>query len=708
TLRADYDGLKGQLDGAHSENERLTAELATLRAGAGDYSTLRADYDGLLAENARLKGDLDGTKQEFGDWRMWLTGLMGAGAAGMALSQADARAKYDDMQAELNSLRARSGEYDGLKANFATTQQNLTLVERDAKLWKRSGVVITYLEFDPPGKDIDGEYVTIRNGTARPVDMTGWKLHDDNNKHVYTFPAFTLGAGEEVQLWSKKGENDGTNLYWGNTGAIWNNTGDTALLLDDEGNEISRYSYDGKTAKKSPLTLALGENEKLKAEVTTLRAKSDEDATLRNDYDMLKANFATVQANFAAVQSDLSAAQREAKLWKRSGVVVTYVEFDPPGKDIDGEYVLIHNGTLRSVDMTGWKLRDDNNKHVYTFPAFTLGAGDDVQLWSKKGENDAANLYWGNWGAIWNNTGDTALLLDDEGNEISRYSYDGKTASTSPLARSMSMGNKLQADMATLRVKADEGSRLRAEYDRLKADYATTQQNLTAAQREAKLWKRSGVVITYLEFDPPGKDIDGEYVTIRNGTSRAVDMTGWKLRDDNNKHVYTFPAFTLGAGEEVQLWSKKGENDGANLYWGNWGAIWNNTGDTALLLDDEGNEISRYSYDGKTAKKSPLTLALGENEKLKAELAALAADLSKVRGNRRDPLRDVNGIGPVYEKRLFEAGVTTFERLSQLKPDEIKAIIKPQDWQALDFDAWIAEARQFAEQVKAGTYQSSS
>jgi large subunit ribosomal protein L20 len=109
----------------------------------------------------------------------------------------------------------------------------------------------------------------------------------------------------------------------------------------------------------------------------------------------------------------------------------------------------------------------------------------------------------------------------------------------------------------------------------------------------------TGLAIGHIEFDPPGSDVEGEYVRIVNGTAEAVDMTGWTLRDEGAKHTFTFPAFTLEAGAEVQIWTKSGDDDAANLYWSNNRAIWNNTGDTGVLLDAEGNEITRYSYEGK-------------------------------------------------------------------------------------------------------------
>lgn len=104
------------------------------------------------------------------------------------------------------------------------------------------------------------------------------------------------------------------------------------------------------------------------------------------------------------------------------------------------------------------------------------------------------------------------------------------------------------------------------------------------------------LAITYIEYDPPGDDLQGEYVLIRNTTATAIDLTDWLLRDDGAKHSYRFPAFTIAAGGEVKLWSKSGANDPANLYWGSRRPIWNNTGDTAILTDASGVEVSRYSY----------------------------------------------------------------------------------------------------------------
>lgn len=93
------------------------------------------------------------------------------------------------------------------------------------------------------------------------------------------------------------------------------------------------------------------------------------------------------------------------------------------------------------------------------------------------------------------------------------------------------------------------------------------------------------------------------------------------------------------------------------------------------------------------------TARLAEND-IAAELARLRAELEEerrvhrmLRGSRRDPLIDINGIGPVYEKRLNEAGIQTFAELAALTPERIRAIIKPENWQLIEPEKWIEEAR---------------
>lgn len=110
-------------------------------------------------------------------------------------------------------------------------------------------VRITYIEYNPPGDDVVGEYVRIVNEGTTPVDLTDWILRDEAGA-TFVFPFFVLPAGGHVQVWTGSGINTNEHLYWGRNQAVWNNTDhdgdgdrDTAFLIDRNGNVISTYRY---------------------------------------------------------------------------------------------------------------------------------------------------------------------------------------------------------------------------------------------------------------------------------------------------------------------------------------------------------------------------------------------------------------------------------------------------------------------------------
>ena len=88
------------------------------------------------------------------------------------------------------------------------------------------------------------------------------------------------------------------------------------------------------------------------------------------------------------------------------------------------------------------------------------------------------------------------------------------------------------------------------------------------------------VAIVDVVFNPPGEDTD-EAVTIRNLEGRAVDLSGFVLRDESSVNRVELGEFTMPAGSETVVLTS---------------SVWNNNGDTALLLDDAGRIVSVYRY----------------------------------------------------------------------------------------------------------------
>lgn len=112
---------------------------------------------------------------------------------------------------------------------------------------------------DPKGNDLpistsklNAEYIVVSNTTSKSIVLTGYKVHDDGRKFTFAFPrGYTLGAKKSVTLHTGSGRNSAAHLYWGKTNTyVWNNTGDTATLLNAKGAKVNSCTYK-KTSKGS-------------------------------------------------------------------------------------------------------------------------------------------------------------------------------------------------------------------------------------------------------------------------------------------------------------------------------------------------------------------------------------------------------------------------------------------------------------------------
>jgi hypothetical protein len=109
------------------------------------------------------------------------------------------------------------------------------------------------------------------------------------------------------------------------------------------------------------------------------------------------------------------------------------------------------------------------------------------------------------------------------------------------------------------------------------------------------------IQISEIYYNSPGPDngsntsLNGEWVQLYNSSSGAVNMTHWTVNDAAG-HVFRFATYSLGAHSYVKIHTGKGSRTQADRYWGLSWYVWNNTGDTATLKDNNGHVIDRCSY----------------------------------------------------------------------------------------------------------------
>ncbi len=85
---------------------------------------------------------------------------------------------------------------------------------------------------------------------------------------------------------------------------------------------------------------------------------------------------------------------------------------------------------------------------------------------------------------------------------------------------------------------------------------------------------------------------------------------------------------------------------------------------------------------------------------LKADALRLAEETGSLDrswdGTAPDDFEPLEGIGEVYEGRLYEAGICTFRALAHTTVEQLAAICKAPDWRRPDYVLWIAQARRLS------------
>ncbi|WP_435196439.1 thermonuclease family protein [Natronomonas sp. EA1] len=139
---------------------------------------------------------------------------------------------------------AAQQEGRGLWGACATAHPSASAATPTATTASENGLRIA-ITADAPGNDnenLDAETVTLTNTRDTAIDLEGWTVSDESGK-TYTFPAMTLDSGASVTLHSGAGEDTTTDVYWGRSGAVWNNGGDTVTVRDDGGAVVAAKSY---------------------------------------------------------------------------------------------------------------------------------------------------------------------------------------------------------------------------------------------------------------------------------------------------------------------------------------------------------------------------------------------------------------------------------------------------------------------------------
>lgn len=143
-----------------------------------------------------------------------------------------------DVQAGTHAFRAYVGAdpSNGVLAGYSAARTTTVPGTQNA-----GSIQLTQIRYK--ATSLNNEWVRVTNNTTTTVDLKGWTLRDAAN-HVYTFTtSLRLGRGGAVYVHTGKGTNSVAHRYWGRTGYIWNDGGDTAILRNATGRTIDTCKW---------------------------------------------------------------------------------------------------------------------------------------------------------------------------------------------------------------------------------------------------------------------------------------------------------------------------------------------------------------------------------------------------------------------------------------------------------------------------------
>lgn len=105
--------------------------------------------------------------------------------------------------------------------------------------------VIQYTGDGNDNEHPNNEWVQFKNEGGQAVSLSGWTVEDDSDRWSYTFGSVTVEPGDRIRLYTGKGSDTDSEVYWGYERAVWNDTGDVVHLTDDSGELVVRFEYSG-------------------------------------------------------------------------------------------------------------------------------------------------------------------------------------------------------------------------------------------------------------------------------------------------------------------------------------------------------------------------------------------------------------------------------------------------------------------------------
>jgi predicted flap endonuclease-1-like 5' DNA nuclease len=80
-----------------------------------------------------------------------------------------------------------------------------------------------------------------------------------------------------------------------------------------------------------------------------------------------------------------------------------------------------------------------------------------------------------------------------------------------------------------------------------------------------------------------------------------------------------------------------------------------------------------------------------------AHLDGLHDEFENYQRTHPDDLTVIKGVGPVYQWKLRDAGVNTYQQLATSDAGQLRRMLDIKDWQRVNVESWVEQARDWAQ-----------
>ena len=184
----------------------VSPEVSVIEVGAGnDYGHPHAEVLERLQKASRVyRTDLDGSIVITTDGSAYTVTTQKTGYGEEVIKAGTSVNGTDSSSASIAAEETEPEEMESENIKLEETESEASEITSSAE----SEVYVSDL-------NLQEEWVGITNEGSSSVSLVGWKIEDEESKHIYVFPSCTLDSQAIVTLYTGEGTNTATELYWG-------------------------------------------------------------------------------------------------------------------------------------------------------------------------------------------------------------------------------------------------------------------------------------------------------------------------------------------------------------------------------------------------------------------------------------------------------------------------------------------------------------